>query len=53
MVKDLSISVANRELLSHAELHLQQGKHYVLVGRNGTGKSSMPTTMLFWHSVLD
>lgn len=41
LVKDLSISVANRELLSHAELHLQQGKHYVLVGRNGTGKSTL------------
>lgn len=41
LVKDLSISVANRELLSHAELHLQQGKRYVLVGRNGTGKSTL------------
>lgn len=40
LVKDLSISIGQRELLSHAELHLQEGKHYVLVGRNGTGKSS-------------
>ncbi|KAF2802432.1 ABC transporter domain-containing protein [Mytilinidion resinicola] len=41
LVKDLSISVSQRELLSHAELHLQEGKHYVLVGRNGTGKSTL------------
>ncbi|KAF2117436.1 ABC transporter ATP-binding protein uup-1 [Lophiotrema nucula] len=41
LVKDLSISVANRELLSHANLHLVEGRHYVLVGRNGTGKSTL------------
>ncbi|KAH7119710.1 ABC transporter ATP-binding protein uup-1 [Dendryphion nanum] len=41
LVKDLSISVANRELLSHAQLHLVEGRHYVLVGRNGTGKSTL------------
>ncbi|KAF2194061.1 ABC transporter ATP-binding protein uup-1 [Zopfia rhizophila CBS 207.26] len=40
-VKDLSISVANRELISHALLHLVEGRHYVLVGRNGTGKSTL------------
>ncbi|KAF2263115.1 ABC transporter ATP-binding protein uup-1 [Lojkania enalia] len=41
LIKDLSISVANRELLSHALLHLVEGRHYVLVGRNGTGKSTL------------
>lgn len=41
LVKDLSISISQRELLSHAELSLKEGGHYVLVGRNGTGKSSM------------
>lgn len=40
LVKDLCIAVDQRELLSHAELHLKEGTHYVLVGRNGTGKSS-------------
>lgn len=41
LVKDLSISVADRELLSHVTLHLVEGRHYVLVGRNGTGKSTL------------
>jgi ATP-binding cassette, subfamily F, member 3 len=41
LVKDLSISIGNKEIISHATLHLQEGRHYVLVGRNGTGKSSV------------
>lgn len=41
MIKDLSISVSNRELLSRTTLHLVEGRHYVLVGRNGTGKSTL------------
>ncbi|PVH95049.1 ABC transporter ATP-binding protein uup-1 [Periconia macrospinosa] len=45
LVKDLSISVSDRELLSHATLHLVEGRHYVLVGRNGTGKSTLLKAM--------
>lgn len=41
LVKDLSISVSNRELLSHVNLHLVESRHYVLVGRNGSGKSTL------------
>lgn len=41
MIKDLSISVSNRELLSRTTLHLVEARHYVLVGRNGTGKSTL------------
>ncbi|KAK4493681.1 hypothetical protein PRZ48_014866 [Zasmidium cellare] len=41
IVKDLSISISNRELLSHATLNLQRGRHYVLHGRNGIGKSTL------------
>ncbi|KAL1801160.1 hypothetical protein ACET3X_001502 [Alternaria dauci] len=41
LIKDLSITVANRELLSHTTLHLVEARHYVLVGRNGTGKSTL------------
>ncbi|KAK5701510.1 hypothetical protein LTR97_004325 [Elasticomyces elasticus] len=40
VIKDLSVSVGKRELLSNAELHLQPGRHYVLIGRNGGGKST-------------
>lgn len=42
LIKDLTVSVDQRELLAHAELFLKAGGHYTLVGRNGTGKSSMP-----------
>jgi ATP-binding cassette, subfamily F, member 3 len=41
LVKDLCIAIQQRELLSHAELFLKEGQHYVLVGRNGTGKSTL------------
>lgn len=41
MVKDLNISIGNRELLSHANFQLQRGRHYVLHGRNGIGKSTL------------
>ncbi|EXJ92414.1 hypothetical protein A1O3_00965 [Capronia epimyces CBS 606.96] len=40
-VKDLSLSVGGRELLDHAHLRILEGVHYVLAGRNGTGKSSL------------
>jgi ATP-binding cassette subfamily F protein 3 len=40
-VKGLCISVNGRELLAHAELKLKENVHYVLIGRNGTGKSSV------------
>lgn len=33
--------MSNRELLSHVTLHLVEARHYVLVGRNGTGKSTL------------
>ncbi|KIX06247.1 uncharacterized protein Z518_04222 [Rhinocladiella mackenziei CBS 650.93] len=40
-VKDLTLSVGGRELLDHAHLRILAGVHYVLAGRNGTGKSSL------------
>jgi ATP-binding cassette subfamily F protein 3 len=41
LIKDLSIGISNRELLSHVTLHLVEARHYMLVGRNGTGKSTL------------
>jgi ATP-binding cassette subfamily F protein 3 len=40
-IKDLTLSISKLEVLSHAHLHLRQGVHYVLGGRNGTGKSTL------------
>lgn len=37
---------AGRELISDGHLRLKGGIHYGLLGRNGTGKSSMRTTTL-------
>lgn len=45
VVKDLSISIGNRELLSHADFQLRRGRHYVLHGRNGIGKSTLLRAM--------
>lgn len=40
-IKDLTISISGLELLDHANLRVQNGKHYVFHGRNGTGKSTV------------
>jgi ATP-binding cassette, subfamily F, member 3 len=40
-IKDLTLSIGGRELLDHAHLRLVEGVHYVLAGRNGTGKSTL------------
>ncbi|RDB21149.1 putative ABC transporter ATP-binding protein YheS [Hypsizygus marmoreus] len=40
-IKDLTLTIGGRDLLSHATLTLREDKHYVLVGRNGTGKSTL------------
>jgi putative ribosome biogenesis GTPase RsgA len=39
-IKGLNIVIGGREILSTAVLKLRQGTTYVLVGRNGMGKSS-------------
>ncbi|KAI5196168.1 ABC transporter domain-containing protein [Aureobasidium subglaciale] len=44
-VKDLSVTIGNHEILSHAQLQLHPGRHYVLVGRNGVGKSTLLRAM--------
>ncbi|KAK0202880.1 ATP-binding cassette, sub-family F, member 3 [Desarmillaria ectypa] len=38
-IHDLSISIGGKEILAHTGLKLQENVHYVLVGRNGIGKS--------------
>lgn len=40
-IKDLTLSIGGRDLLDHVELRFLAGVHYVLAGRNGTGKSSL------------
>jgi len=40
-LKGVHISIGRREIISDAHLKLSIGVHYVLVGRNGTGKSTL------------
>lgn len=40
-IKDLTLTIGGRDLLTHANLTLLENRHYVLVGRNGTGKSTI------------
>ncbi|KAG6918113.1 hypothetical protein DXG01_016300 [Tephrocybe rancida] len=40
-IKDLNLSIGGRDLLSRATFTLWENRHYVLVGRNGTGKSTL------------
>lgn len=41
LIKNLSISIGKKEILNNAELFLKEGGHYVLVGKNGVGKSTL------------
>jgi ATP-binding cassette subfamily F protein 3 len=40
LIKDLTITIGQRDLLSRTSFHLQENYKYALVGRNGEGKSS-------------
>ncbi|KAI5848038.1 ATP-binding cassette sub-family F member 3 [Tricharina praecox] len=40
-IRTLTIALGKREILSDAELKLQYGTHYAVVGRNGVGKSTL------------
>lgn len=40
-LKTVTLSLAGQELLSDCHLRLKSGVHYGLVGRNGTGKSTL------------
>lgn len=40
-VRGLNIGFNGRDLLVDAHLKLQEGRHYILVGRNGVGKSTL------------
>lgn len=44
-LKEVAISIGERELLSGAHLRLKDGVKYGLSGRNGTGKSTLLTAI--------
>ncbi|GAC72117.1 ATPase component of ABC transporters with duplicated ATPase domains [Moesziomyces antarcticus T-34] len=44
-LKQVTVTLAGRDLLSDAHLRFKAGVHYGLVGRNGTGKSTLLTAI--------
>lgn len=40
-IKDVNISIGDKEILCDAHLRLKEGVRYGMVGQNGVGKSSM------------
>ena len=47
-IKDLSVSVENREILSGICCDFDLGKNYCILWKNGSGKSSLAMTLM-WH----
>lgn len=45
-ISHLSVSVAEKPILHDISLQFEQGKHYVLLGKNGSGKSSLAMTIM-------
>ena len=47
-IKDLSVSVENREILNNISCDFDLGKNYCILWKNGSGKSSLAMTLM-WH----
>lgn len=47
-IKHLSVTVEEKEVIQDVSLDLELGKNYCLLGKNGSGKSSLALTMM-WH----
>lgn len=47
-IKNLSVTVEEKEVLQDISLGFEKGKNYCLLGKNGSGKSSLALTMM-WH----
>lgn len=45
-IENLSVAVADKEILHHVNLHIARGEVHVLFGPNGTGKSSLIGTIM-------
>lgn len=45
-IDNLSVSVENKKILDNFSLHINEGEIHVLMGRNGTGKSSLAKTLM-------
>ena len=46
-IKDLSVSVENREILNNISCDFDLGKNYCILWKNGSGKSSLAMTLMW------
>lgn len=60
-INNVSVSIAEKNILNDISLNFQLGKNYCIVGRNGSGKSSLLLTLMGhpayevtgWEVILD
>lgn len=45
-IKNLSVKIANKEILKDISLSFELGKNYCVLGQNGSGKSSLAMTIM-------
>jgi len=45
-IKNLSVKIADKEILKDISLDFDLGKNYCILGQNGSGKSSLAMTIM-------
>lgn len=45
-IKDLHVTVEEKEVLKGVDMSFELGKNYCLLGKNGSGKSSLALTIM-------
>ena len=45
-IKNLSVTIADKEILKDISLNFDLGKNYCILGQNGSGKSSLAMTIM-------
>jgi Fe-S cluster assembly ATP-binding protein len=45
-INNLSVSIADKTILNDVSMNFELGKNYCIVGKNGSGKSSLLLTIM-------
>ena len=51
-INNLSVSIADKTILNDVSMNFELGKNYCIVGKNGSGKSSLLLTLM-WHPAYE
>lgn len=51
-IKNISVSIQDKQVLDTVSLEFKLGKNYCLLGKNGSGKSSLALTVM-WHPAYE